>query len=105
MSRFTLRLRTLATISRVPSAATSETDRETMATGVKSSHPYPASAEAIERAGLSTTAQLYEVFTENSAEIQVNRLITVSSSEYRIRGIGEWQNGSGSYLHLLIEEE
>ena len=66
----------------------------------------PIDSEIRERFGLSSPMELLQTFVQGGQDIKEGDLLVVSSTEYPIRAVGDWNwpPDNANYLHLIIEE-
>lgn len=62
------------------------------------------SAELAERVGLETPHEVLHTFTEGNLDIVEGDILVVSSVEYPIKAVEEWEWLGSEYKLLLLEE-
>jgi hypothetical protein len=98
-------------VVQIPSSATADTERETLATGLKCSSPIEMKNDQKERHGYSTIAAIMmmwaEVPKDDTPELneQTRIVITEDSSEYLIRKVKRWPHVNPFFYELHVEDE
>lgn len=98
-------------VIRVPAAATADTQRETVITGLQCSSPIEMKNDQKERNGYGTIAAVMmmwaEVPTDNTPKVEEQMLIVITedSSEYLIRKVKYWPHIDPQFLELHVEDE
>lgn len=89
---------------------------EAKLSGVKVLPPMPVSAETAEAFGLASPRESKETYTrshvhwdsgqevEQVPDIVESDRLTVDGATYIIRAVGEWNDGTHDYKHLLMEQ-
>ena len=54
--------------------------------------------------GIETPHELLQTFVDNGLDIRENDVLVVSSVEYKIRAVAEWDWRGADFLHLTLEE-
>jgi hypothetical protein len=64
----------------------------------------PVSAEIAQRVVLDTPHELLQTFVSGTYDIAEGDTLVYASQDYPIRACSEWKWGSGTYLHLILED-
>ncbi len=68
----------------------------------------PVSAEVANRFGLNTPHEIMETFVDSDLDIVAGDILVVSSLEYQIKAVAEWDwrhsSSESQMLHLILEE-